>query len=197
MNLNVKRVVSSLVLFPLVVVLLVFGETHLVDFAFAIIALMALHEYFVALGKKTRPIKWIGYLACVFIALLHVIPKESVVKTIGIALPSVFLIMFLQVILTNMKTNFNDVVVTFFGIFYVLGCILFLPLLLNANNGRFLIWYVLFAAWGTDLSAFIVGRCLGLRKTQIHKNKSKQIYRRLYWRNSRHSNIFLNIYICS
>ena len=38
---NVKRVVSGLVLFPLVVVLLVFGNKYIVDVAVSIIAIMS------------------------------------------------------------------------------------------------------------------------------------------------------------
>ena len=170
---NLKRVISAVVLFPLVVVLLVFGNTYIVDLAFCLVALMSMYEYFNAFKNKAHPIKWIGYLSCFVIALIHIIPKEFGTITIGISMPVVVLILFLQVIITNMKTNVGDVAITFFGICYIVGFILFIPLLINATNGKFLVWYILFAGWGTDLFAFIVGKCIGKHKfSKVSPNKS-------------------------
>lgn len=167
------RIISALILFPLVVVLLIFGNVYVIDVAFSVVALMAMNEYFNAFKEKANPVKWLGYISCLLIALIHIIPVAKVVQIIGIGIPTVFLILFLQVIITNMKTTYNDIAITFFGICYIVGFIMFLPLLLGRADGKKLIWYIVFFAWGTDVFAYVVGRLIGKHKfSKVSPNKS-------------------------
>ena len=62
-----SRLISALVLFPLVVVLLIFGNVYVIDVAFSIVALLAMNEYFNAFKEKANPVKWLGYIACLLI----------------------------------------------------------------------------------------------------------------------------------
>lgn len=168
-----SRVISALILFPLVVLLLIFGNVYVIDAAFSIVALMAMNEYFNAFKEKANPVKWLGYISCLLIALIHIIPVAKVVQIIGIGIPTVFLILFLQVIITNMKTTYNDIAITFFGICYIVGFIMFLPLLLGRTDGKILIWYIVFFAWGTDVFAYLVGKLTGKHKfSTVSPNKS-------------------------
>jgi len=81
--------------------------------------------------------------------------------------------MFIQVVITNMKTAVTDVAVTLLGICYIVGFLVFIPLLHGMENGKFLIWYIVFAAWGTDTFAYFGGMKFGKRKlTKISPNKS-------------------------
>lgn len=168
-----SRIISALLLFPLVVLLLIFGNVYVIDAAFSIIALLAMNEFFNAFKEKANPVKWLGYIACLLIAFIHIIPVGKVVTIIGIGMPTVLLILFAQVIITNMKTTFNDIAITFFGICYIVGFIMFLPLLMGAKDGKILIWYIVFFAWGTDVFAYIVGRLIGKHKfSKVSPNKS-------------------------
>ena len=56
---NYTRIVSALLGLPIVILILVYGNVYVVDIAFAIIAIMSLHEYFHAFSKKSKPVKWI------------------------------------------------------------------------------------------------------------------------------------------
>ena len=104
---------------------------------------------------------------------MHIIPMKYVLITIGISIPVIITILFAQVIITNMKTSFKDIAITFFGICYIVGFILFMPLLNASENGKFLIWYILFIAWGTDLFAYFIGKNFGKHKfSQVSPNKS-------------------------
>ncbi len=168
-----SRIISGLILFPLVVILLIFGDIHVVDGVFAIVAILAMNEYFNAFKEKANPVKWIGYIACILIAFIHLIPVNKVVTILGIGMPLVFLLLFLQVIITNMKTSYNDIAITFLGICYIVGFILFLPILIGTQNGRILIWYVILCAWGTDVFAYIFGKLIGKHKfSKVSPNKS-------------------------
>lgn len=173
---NVKRVISGLVLFPIVAILLIFGNQYVVDVAIAGIALLSIHEFYKAFrtGKKANPISWLGYLAAIMISLIHVVPINWILKTIGILLPIAILILFLYVIITNLKVNIQDIAITFFGIFYIVIFLMYIPVIReNLPNGNFLVWYVFFTAWGTDIFAYTIGKWIGKHHfTQISPNKT-------------------------
>lgn len=87
--------------------------------------------------------------------------------------PTSIVLLFINVIATSMKTEPKDIFATFFGICYVIGFLVFLPLLYSMPNGKFLIWYILIAAWGTDTFAYAVGMRFGKHKlTKISPKKS-------------------------
>ena len=75
---NVKRVVSGLVLFPVAAAILIFGNQYVVDVAVAMLAIMCLYEFYKAFrtGEKAKPITWVGYVLASMISLIHVIPKQ-------------------------------------------------------------------------------------------------------------------------
>ncbi len=170
---NIKRVTSALLGFPLVAAILILGNTIVVDIAFAIIAAMSLHEFFNAFKAKAKPVIWIGYVAAALIAIIHVIPKEHILNVVSVIVPLFIFVLFLQVILSNMKTNIKDIAVTFFGICYIPLFLMFIPLLNGLENGKILIWFVLLAAWGTDIFAYIIGKTMGKHKfSKISPNKT-------------------------
>ena len=170
---NITRVLTSVIGFPIVAVFLIFAPNILIDVAFAIIAIMSLHEYFKAFKEKAKPVEWIGYIACILLAFIHIIPKDYLIHTIGIIIPIFIFVLFLQVILTNMKTNIKDIAITILGICYIPLFLMFIPILRGTKDGALLVWYIILSAWGTDVLAFVVGRTLGKHKfSQISKNKT-------------------------
>ena len=88
-------------------------------------------------------------------------------------IPTSIVLLFINVIVTSMKIEPKDIFATFFGIYYVIGFLVFLPLIYSMPNGKFLIWYILIAAWGTDTFAYAVGMKFGKHKlTKISPKKS-------------------------
>ena len=174
---DIKRFASALLGFPLVLLILILGNKYIVDICLAGIALLAMQEYFNAVQKECNPIKWLGYISCIFIALIHIVPENlptDITNSILLLIvPILMLISFGQVIITNMKTNFKDVVYTLFGILYVITCISFIALTRGAENGIILIWYAIIAAWGTDTFAYLIGIKFGKHKfSEISPKKS-------------------------
>lgn len=108
-----KRVTSALLGFPLVLAIFLIGNKYVVDIALAIITLLAMDEYFNAVSKVAKPVKWVGYLSCLSISLLHVIPSSYLWVVVTLAIPTILLILFAQVIATEMKTSFKDIAYTF------------------------------------------------------------------------------------
>ena len=170
---KVKRVITGLVGFPLVVLLLIFANIYVIDVVFSIVALITIMEFSNNFGETAKPVKWIAYLSSIFIAFLHVIPEEIFGTVFGVAISGIIAALFIQVIITNMKTTFNDIAITFFGIIYIVGFLIFIPLLYAYENGKLLVWYIVFAAWGSDTFAYFVGSKFGKHKlTKVSPNKS-------------------------
>ena len=170
---DLKRLTSGLLGFPLVIIILVIGNKMVVDIALAIIALLSMNEYLNAVSKVAKPVKWLSYLSCLSIAVVHLIPQEYFSTVVTLTIPTILLILFAQIIATEMKTTFKDIAYTFIGICYVAGLIMFITLINGMQNGNILIWYTIFAAWGTDIFAYLIGKRLGKHKfSQISPKKS-------------------------
>lgn len=118
------------------------------------------------IGHKFKPVPWVGYLSATAIAFLHVIPREYLLKYLGLAILSLIAILFMHVVFSDMKINFADIAMTIFGIIYIVGFISFIALTYGLeengeNIGKFYIVLLLLATWGSDILAYFVGRYLG------------------------------------
>lgn len=172
-NMDIKRLTSGLLGFPLVLIVLLIGNKIVVDIALAGIALLSMNEYLNAISKVSKPVKWIGYISCLSIAGIHLVPQESLNMIVTLSVPTILIILFAQVIATDMKTSFKDIAYTFIGIFYVVFFIMFVALIDGMKDGKILIWYAIFAAWGTDIFAYLVGKYFGKHKfSKVSPKKS-------------------------
>lgn len=172
---ELKRIATTVIGLPLVGIVLAFGNKYLVDIVVCIIAIMALHEYFHCFKEqeKNKDLTWIGYIAALSIAFIHVIPQEYVLKTIAAIIPISILVLFAQIIITDMKYNIKDISITFFGICYIVIFLMYIPIIREMTNGKIIIWFVFIAAWGTDMFAYVFGRMLGKHKfSKISPNKT-------------------------
>ena len=170
---DIKRLTSGLLGFPLVLLVLLIGDKIVVDIALSIIALLAMSEYFNAIAKVSKPVRWLGYLSCFSIAFIHVVPKEYLNMIVTLGVPTILIVLFAQVVATEMRTTFKDIAYTFIGIFYVVFFIMFVAFIDGMPNGKILIWYVIFASWGTDVFAYTFGKLIGKHKfSKISPNKT-------------------------
>ena len=172
---ELKRLPIIIIGLPIVALILIFGNKYLVDVCISVIAIMTLYEYFNSFKeeKDNKALRWIGYLVALVIAFIHVIPQEYVLHTILGIIPVSILILFAQVIMTDMKYNVKNIAIAFFGICYIVLFLMFVPLIREMENGKILIWYLFIAAWGTDTCAYCIGRNFGKHKfSKISPNKS-------------------------
>ena len=172
-----KRVITALVGFPIVVAVLAVANKYVVDVIVTIVALIAMNEYIKCVAHKdVHVIKWISYLSVLGIAFIHLIPVTLYLKMIVFAIPILLLILFLHVIVTNMRITFQDVAYTFIGIAYVYSFLVFLAIIFGMDgivSGKWLIWYVFCSAWGTDIMAYLVGMKFGKHKfSKVSPKKS-------------------------
>lgn len=171
---DLKRVTSALLGFPLVIIVVLLGNKYVIDMVLAIIAIIALNEYYNAFSQY-KPIKWIGYLSAASISLIHFVPTEQLFGVVGLVIPIIIVALFIQLIIKNLQISIIDIAISLFGVLYVVLFIMFIPLLAGVENGKILIWYALFSAWGTDVFAYVTGKTLKLGKhkfSKISPNKS-------------------------
>ena len=170
---NFKRITSSLLGLPMVIVVLLFGNKYVIDVALAVVALISLHEYYNSFSKNYKTIQWLGYLLAICISFIHLVPTDMLFKIISLGIPFIVAILFIELILRNLKISIVDIAISFFGIFYIVLFTMFVPLIAGLEHGKVLIWYVLTASWGTDIFAYIVGRKIGKHKfSKISPKKS-------------------------
>lgn len=92
---DVKRITSALLGFPLVVIIFLIGNKYIVDALIAIVAILGMFEYFKAISKVCKPVKWLGYLSCLSIAFIHVIPNIWLTSVVTLSVPTILLILFI------------------------------------------------------------------------------------------------------
>ena len=171
---DIKRFLSGIILFPILAIILIWGNSYILDIFISIVAIMSLHEFYKAFKGKANPIRWVGYVTALLICIMPLIPGEYILPGITLLILMNILVLFAQVIATNMKYNTTDIAISLFGVCYIVFFLMFVPLIRdNLENGRILIWYVFWAAWGTDIFAFLIGSRIGKHKfTEISPNKS-------------------------
>ena len=170
---KLKRILTGIIGLPIVALILIYGNIYVIDVLFSVVALIAIHEYFNSFKEKHKPVRWIGYMSCILIAFLHIIPKEYYLYTLALSICVSMAVLFIKVVFSNMKITVEDIMITFFGMIYVVMFLSFIPLLYGVEYGKYLIWVILIAAWGTDTCAYFVGCKFGKHKfSQISPKKS-------------------------
>lgn len=191
---NLKRILTTVIGLPAVILIGVFGNKYLIDVLMAIVAIVSLREYFKATSKEIKPISWIGYLLAACISLIHVINLKALIITLCIGVPALLLILFLHIIISDMKINLKDMAFSLLGILYIISFSVFIPLIYGIDepviigvlsdgnwdkvtttsiNGKYLIGIVFLATWGSDIFAYLIGKHFGKHKfSKVSPNKT-------------------------
>ena len=173
-----KRMLTSIIGIPLSIVILIFANKYIVDIIVGILALMGVYEVFKCLKEKYNPVFWIGFLACLLIPFIHIIP-ESILNILFMLFPlGILVVLLMQGVFTRMKTSFSDIAVSYVGIIYIVGLFTFVAMLFGYENngmqlGKYYIWYLFLATWGSDAFAYLIGVKFGKHKfSKISPKKS-------------------------
>ena len=154
------RVISAIVGFVLLI-LIVFAPRQILAAGIFVLAIVGLHEFYSAVATKGyRPVKLIGYLACIPLLILDFIKFEYVI----ICVFAVLAILMALIVFKHERYNIIDISLTYFGILYVPFLFLFITLTRNLENGFYFIWMIFIGAWITDTFAYFAGVFLGKRK---------------------------------
>jgi phosphatidate cytidylyltransferase len=157
-----KRVLTALVLAPLVLALVFFGPKLLITLVVALVALLAGWE-FLALTEHcgARPPR---IAVLVAVALLFLGNYEWPDQTL-VMLGALCLALFVYCTFAGpVERVLIDATSSVFGLIYVGLTLLSIPLLREQPNGTTLVVFLLCAVWSGDIAALYVGRAMGRHK---------------------------------
>ena len=161
---NLKRILTTVIGMPIVVIALLLGNEYIIGGIVLIASIICMYEYFNVVKKVCKPILWIGYLSNIIILGAAVFSLQELQTILLYYIPIIILLLFLQVIFTNMKTTFKDVTYTFLGIMYIPFFLMFIELIRKLDNGKLLIGYLFVISWATDIFAYLIGKHFGKHK---------------------------------
>ena len=173
---DIKRILTTVIGLPIVVLALSYANKYIVDVAMTVVAIIAMHEYINCVKEKNvKVVKWISYLSTILIAFAHIIPS-FIIGYWYCVIPILLCVLFAHVIITDMKITFEDITYTFLGICYIVGTIIFFALVYGYSgeiSGKLFIWFVIVTSWGTDIFAYIFGMRFGrIRLSHVSPKKS-------------------------
>lgn len=154
------RVIAGLLLVPLLM-LIILGGTPLY-IGEAIIIAIALNEFYKAFEEKDiKPLYYIGYIFSIYLLI-----KNYLELSISYTYTLIFILFLIAIIpILTLRKNIMDIVVTFFGIFYVGVLIDFIILTMdNFDMGKIYVWLIFIIAFATDTCAYFVGYAFGKHK---------------------------------
>ena len=170
---DLKRIASGIVILLSVIIMLLIPNEYIVGILLTVITVLAMDEYLNAISKICKPVKWVEYLSCTLVGIINFVPKEYFANTIMIIMPVMLLLLFFQIIITDMKTTFRDIAYTFLGIGYISIFMSFLSKMNGIENGKIFIIYILIASWISDVFAYAIGKRIGKHKfSKVSPNKS-------------------------
>ena len=158
---NLKRVLTTLIGLPIVIMVLILGNEYIIGGIVLVASIICMYEYFNVIKKVCKPVQWIGYLSNVLIVIAAFFQIEIIKTLVIFSIPVFMLLLFLQVIITNMKTTFKDVAYTLLSIVYIPFFLMFVELIRKMENGKILIGFIFAIAWGTDILAYLIGKHFG------------------------------------
>lgn len=168
-----KRISSGIIAVLALLIILLIPNVFITGLLFTIIAIVAMYEYLRAISKVCTPIKWVSYLSCIIVAVINYIPEEYMNLVLMGSIPTILLLLFSQVIATDMKTRFKDMAYTLLGICYIPGFLMYLSKVNAMENGKILLGYIFIAAWITDTFAYCFGKKFGKHKfSKVSPKKS-------------------------
>ena len=173
-----KRIISGLIGLPIIALILIFANKWIMSIFVAAISVISSYEYFKAFktNKKANPSEWYGYIISILVIFVNFLDDVALKEVIIALIPISLLVLMIELILSKGNKNITDVAITMLGICYIPIMLMFLNLIRETFlNGKLLIWYVIFASWGSDVFAYFIGKKFGKNHfTKLSPNKTTE-----------------------
>lgn len=165
------RLLSGIVL-VIIALVTVIGGGDLLFATLLIISLIGMSELYKILDVHKKLLGVTGYAAAVVYYLLVRFDKKDTVLMAAIA----FLVVLMAVyVFSYPKYQADQVMMTYFGFFYVAVMLSYIYQTRLLENGAFTVWLVFICSWGCDTCAYCVGMLIGKHKMAPKLSPKKSV----------------------
>lgn len=156
------RIISSIVLLPFIIAVVSLGGIWL-KLVMLGASLIGMHEFYKAFSIEKKAVAFIGYIfAVIYMAFINTIINGSNLFNV---FTSVFLVILLiYMVIFHNHTNITEILVAFFGYFYVCFLLSHIYLIREYPQGIYFVWLSFICAWGCDTGAYFTGIAIGKHK---------------------------------
>ena len=178
-----KRVLTAVVLIPIVLILILRAPVPVVALMAAVVALLAIHEFLkLSEAYAIKPQRLPTYIFCgLFFAIIAIPSATPLLSTSGFAwialtaavlAPFIFLSVGMQ--RTDLPTAFPAALTSTFAFAYIALPLASLVQLREQWQGAFYLLYLLLVVWAGDIFAYFVGKSIGRHRMspRISPNKT-------------------------
>lgn len=165
-----KRVFAGIIGVPLILIAAYFGGIYLLIFSI-LISSLALQEFYSMFEKKGfAPSK---YIAIIFSVLIFLFLNKIKTEPLKITALILFMLVIFTAVEISRSQNKNplNVMISFFGLFYIAVPLIILNLL--SQSYEYIVIYIFILIWTCDSLAYFGGRLFGKHKlSDISPNKT-------------------------
>lgn len=154
------RLISGIILLAIAITVVVLGDNVLFGTLLAI-SLIGMTELYKILKVEKKVPGIIGYVAAVIYYALIYFNRLQYLMLLFI---SFLLLLMVIYVIAYPKYRIEQVLIVFFGLFYVAVMLSYVYRVRIIEDGAILIWLIFIGAWGSDTCAYAVGMVLGKHK---------------------------------
>lgn len=153
------RIISAIIGLPILVFFVVMGGIYL-QAAIAVVSLIGMFEFYMAVSKKIKAVHVVGFLTQVAYILLVRMPD-----TFQIMITVAMLCIMVILIFKHNTNSIYDGCTAMFGFLYV-GYLMTDIFLIRSMEaiGAAMVWVPFICAWGSDTGAYFTGSAFGRHK---------------------------------
>lgn len=168
------RLISGIVLVIIAALLLYFGGPVLLC-GLTVVSLIGVYELNKIVGCEKNALGIISYIFTVAYYFISYAARETGADVV----PAIFFVIYLMLLMIIYvaafpKFNSNQVMMVFFGLFYV-GVMLSYIFRIRMLDDGYLVWLVFLASWGCDTCAYAVGILIGKHKMSPKLSPKKSV----------------------
>lgn len=155
------RIISGAILLGILLSAVAIGSWYLYFFCL-VASLVGMFELYRVFNIEKDPLAWIGYGSAVTMYIFRVLGLSFHVEIFLYVITLIAMLVFY--VSTYPKRNINQLMTSFFGIFYVALMISFVFRLRIMPMGIYAVWLVFICSWVNDTCAYFTGYYFGKRK---------------------------------
>lgn len=165
------RLLSGIVL-VIIALITVIGGGDILFATLLIISLIGMSELYKILHVNKKLLGIVGYAAAAVYYFLIRFQRQDMVMMAAIA----FLVILMAVyVFSYPQYKADQVMMTYFGFFYVAVMLSYIYQIRLLQNGAFTVWLVFICSWGCDTCAYCVGMLIGKHKMAPKLSPKKSV----------------------